>query len=73
MGTLRDYENGTVVRDDATGKVGVVMDHYGARYSLRPRHGGCEWEAWRDDLSAILSDILRADVAEKNANSRTGL
>ncbi|MFH8618571.1 hypothetical protein ACH4E8_26375 [Streptomyces sp. NPDC017979] len=70
---LPELANGTVVRDNATERIGVVMAHSGARYSLRPRGGGLEWDAWRNDLSAILSDILRPAVAELNANSERGL
>ncbi|MEU9607937.1 hypothetical protein [Streptomyces sp. NPDC048057] len=68
-----EFANGTVVRDAATKKVGVVMDRFGDRYCLRPHGGGIEWYASRDDLSAILSDVLRPDVAELTANSRKGV
>ncbi|MFI1824843.1 hypothetical protein ACH41E_00075 [Streptomyces sp. NPDC020412] len=66
------YPVGVVVHDAATGRVGVVMCHDGALYYLRPRSGGLEWTARREDLSAIISDILRPTVAELNANSRKG-
>ncbi|MFI1825358.1 hypothetical protein ACH41E_02730 [Streptomyces sp. NPDC020412] len=68
-----ELANGTTVYDAAAKKVGVVMDHFGSRYSLRSCEDGQEWGAWRSDLSAILSDVLRPAVAERNANSRTGL
>ncbi|OEV06193.1 hypothetical protein AN219_35380, partial [Streptomyces nanshensis] len=44
-GTAPLPANGTVVMDEACGRVGEVMDREGGRLQLRPVRGGREWDA----------------------------
>ncbi|MFF9753379.1 hypothetical protein ACF1FC_11300 [Streptomyces sp. NPDC014344] len=62
---------GTVVVDEHTSRVGVVMDHVGPYLQLRPVGGGREWDADPARVRAASSaERLRASVAAANARSR---
>jgi hypothetical protein len=62
---------GTVVVDEARGRVGEVMDRQGDRLQLRPLRGGREWDAHPARVRpATTSERLSAAVAAVNAVSR---
>ncbi|MEV8115703.1 hypothetical protein [Streptomyces xiamenensis] len=62
---------GELARDSRLDRVGVVMDHVGPSYQLRPVGGGREWDVLPEDLRAADSgDLLRAKVEERNHHSR---
>ncbi|MEO3978497.1 hypothetical protein [Streptomyces sp. CAU 1734] len=66
-----DLRIGAVAYDTGVQRVGVVMDAYESTYWLRPLHGGCEWEAPKEDVRpATVTDQLSAELAEVNAESR---
>ncbi|GLF99356.1 hypothetical protein [Streptomyces yaizuensis] len=64
---------GTLAFDMVTGTIGVVMAEYGTRYYLRPPHGGCEWDAPRDEIRpATVADRIRPALTEANVRSSAG-
>ncbi|MEU9609511.1 hypothetical protein [Streptomyces sp. NPDC048057] len=61
---------GALAYDTVEKRCGVVMDVYGSLVMLRPRHGGCEWDARRENVrTATLDDRLGSALAELNALS----
>ncbi|MEU5973207.1 hypothetical protein [Streptomyces sp. NPDC047315] len=61
---------GELAYDTVEKRCGVVMDVYGSLVMLRPRHGGCEWDARREHIrAATLDDRLGSALAELNAIS----
>ncbi len=53
--------------DEATGRLGYVMDRVGSRVQLRPDCGGVEWDARPEDVrEAVAGDVLRVKVREHN-------
>lgn len=65
---------GAVVHDTKRDRVGVVMAIHAGRIFLRPKGGGCEWEAAGDDLCPVDPRAeLRSRVRELNALSRWGV
>ncbi|WP_327429644.1 hypothetical protein [Streptomyces sp. NBC_01236] len=66
-------EDGGLVVDTKTNKIGYVMGNEGPYVQLRPPGGGCEWDA---DPSAIRqatdTEVLRARVTELNRAGRLG-
>ncbi|GHJ36004.1 hypothetical protein [Streptomyces sp. TS71-3] len=64
---------GTPVRDTARNRIGVVMDHQGPYFQLRPLDGGREWDAAPEDVRPVgPGEVLRARVADANQRSRRG-
>lgn len=60
-----------MVRDTASGRIGVVMDHLGTYVQLRPPGGGREWDTRPEDLRpAETGDVLLGRVQELNENRR---
>ncbi|MFD8216224.1 hypothetical protein ACFV2U_21360 [Streptomyces sp. NPDC059697] len=61
---VEELPEGTLVKDTARNKDGVVMGHVGPAYQLRPLNGGREWDAdpgvvrrltAREEMSARLA------------------
>ncbi|MEU0343334.1 hypothetical protein ABZ092_31365 [Streptomyces bobili] len=68
-----DCELGSLVKDTARNKVGVVMGHYGGdRVQLRPIMGGAEWDAF-DVRPLTAREELNARNAARNEATRQGL
>ncbi len=66
-------EDGTLVVDTKTDKIGYVMGHAGPYVQLRPPGGGCEWDADPDAIrQATDTEALRARVTEMNRAERLG-
>jgi hypothetical protein len=64
---------GETVRDAGSDRVGVVMDHHGPYFQLRPLGGGCEWDADPAHVELLSqAELLSARVAEANVRSRRG-
>lgn len=64
---------GEVVRDEASGRVGIVMGQVGPYTQLRPLGGGREWDADPGRIVAIeRAEILSARLAVVNRRSRQG-
>ncbi|GAA2648425.1 hypothetical protein [Streptomyces vastus] len=63
-------EIGDFVWDEATGKVGRVMDRVGPYWQLKPPGGGREWDACGPLRPATAAERLSAGVALANARSR---
>ncbi|SER83615.1 hypothetical protein SAMN04487983_102350 [Streptomyces sp. yr375] len=61
---------GDLVWDEATRKVGRLMDRIGTRWQLRPAGGGREWDAMGPLRPATAAESLSAGVARANARSR---
>ncbi|WP_372409695.1 hypothetical protein [Streptomyces luteireticuli] len=49
-------QNGTLVVDECSDRVGVVMGHEGPNVQLRPLRGGREWEADPRKLRLATAD-----------------
>lgn len=63
-------EVGSVVFDANRGREGVVMAVGQGRINLRPKGGGCEWEALREHLRPTAGyDLGRSRVAEPGRGS----
>ncbi|MFH8616911.1 hypothetical protein ACH4E8_17785 [Streptomyces sp. NPDC017979] len=61
---------GALAYDTVEKRCGVVMDVHGSLIALRPRHGGIEWDARRENVrTATVDDRLRSALTELNANS----
>lgn len=66
-------EDGSLVVDTKTDKIGYVMGHAGPYVQLRPPGGGREWDADPDAIrQATDTEVLRARVTEKNRAERLG-
>ncbi|WP_051745182.1 hypothetical protein [Streptomyces yerevanensis] len=63
-------EIGDLVWDEATRKVGRVMDRVGPYWQLKPPGGGREWDARGPLRPATVAERLSAGVALANARSR---
>lgn len=63
-------EIGDLVWDEATRKVGQVMDGVGPYWQLKPPGGGREWDAQGPLRPATAAEKLSCDVAMANARSR---
>ncbi|WP_328767812.1 hypothetical protein [Streptomyces sp. NBC_00286] len=63
-------EIGDLVWDEATRKVGRVMDRVGSYWQLKPPGGGREWDARGLLRPATTAERLSAGVALANARSR---
>ncbi|MFF7143144.1 hypothetical protein [Streptomyces nodosus] len=62
---------GTVVRDTARDRVGIVMGHEGPHLQLRPLSGGREWDAEPGQVRPLTpAELLHARLAEVNERSR---
>ncbi|MFI1830109.1 hypothetical protein ACH41E_27280 [Streptomyces sp. NPDC020412] len=67
---LREFEKGALVFDSGANRLGVVMEVCGSLVALRPRGGGIEWDARRENVrAATVDDRLRPVLAELNAFS----
>ncbi len=67
------FAAGAVVVDEASGRVGRVMDRVGGRIWLRPLRGGREWDADPARVRpATPAERLAAAVSAVNAASRGG-
>ncbi|MDG4533958.1 hypothetical protein [Streptomyces sp. AV19] len=65
--------NGTLVVDERSDKVGVVMGHEGPNLQLRPPRGGRGWEARPSAVRVATADEQRtADVAVGRDGSLPG-
>ncbi|MFD4144186.1 hypothetical protein [Streptomyces sp. NPDC058572] len=65
---------GELAKDEASGRIGVVMGEIGGRVQMRPMRGGVEWDAMPDKVVALRArEELSARLAVKNNNSRVGL
>ncbi|MFG2349436.1 hypothetical protein [Streptomyces phaeochromogenes] len=62
-------ENGELVWDEETSRVGRVMDRFGARWLLRPPGGGREWDTRGPLRPATTAEKLSMGVALANARS----
>lgn len=68
-------KRGQLVRDTATGKVGVLLGatHDDAYYRLRPVQGGTEWKAHPLVVTPLSErEALLVKVREENRRSRAG-
>jgi hypothetical protein len=63
-------EIGDLVWDEATRKVGRVVDRVGPYWQLKPPGGGREWDAHGPLRPATAAERLSAGVALANARSR---
>ncbi|MFH8616599.1 hypothetical protein ACH4E8_16175 [Streptomyces sp. NPDC017979] len=64
---------GALAYDIVQMRCGVVMEVYGSLVALRPRGGGIEWDARRENVrAATVDDRLRPVLAELNAFSSRG-
>ncbi|MBC7271206.1 MAG: hypothetical protein H5T76_21255 [Streptomyces sp.] len=72
---MGDYtpEIDDLVFDEATHRVGRVVDRVGPYWQLRPPGGGREWDARGPLRPATLAERLSSEVALVNARSRRGL
>lgn len=59
-----------LVFDEATSKVGRVVDRIGGYWQLRPPGGGREWDAHGPLRPATPAEQLSCDVAPASATSR---
>ncbi|QMU78751.1 hypothetical protein GXW83_26625 [Streptacidiphilus sp. PB12-B1b] len=70
----RRHPLGALVRDTRRDRVGVVQAHLFGMVFLRPKGGGCEWEARPEDVApADERDDFRARLADLNAASSGGV
>ncbi|MFF2653202.1 hypothetical protein [Streptomyces sp. NPDC058045] len=70
---IENPEVHSFVYDEASSKVGEVMDIMGARVALRPPRGGCEWWAEMKSLRPPKKpELLKAKLAQVNHNSIIG-
>ncbi|HET6357341.1 hypothetical protein [Streptomyces sp.] len=53
---------GVLALDMQRGKVGEVMDHWGAHIQLRPKGGGREWDAHPDEVRPLGDDIADGEA-----------
>jgi hypothetical protein len=63
-------EIGDLVFDEATRKVGRVVDRVGPYWQLKPPGGGREWDAPGPLRPATVTESLSFGVALANARSR---
>jgi hypothetical protein len=61
---------GDLVFDEATRKVGRVVDRVGPYWQLKPHGGGREWDAHGPLRPATQAERLSCGVALANARSR---
>lgn len=59
-----------LVFDEATHKVGRVVDRVGGCWQLKPPGGGREWDAYGPLRPATVTESLSFGVALANARSR---
>ncbi|MFJ4619691.1 hypothetical protein [Streptomyces sp. NPDC088812] len=65
---------GALAKDNANGRIGVVMGAVGGRVQMRPTQGGREWDAMPDDVVSLSArEELSARLAARNDDSRVGL
>ncbi|MFF8649824.1 hypothetical protein ACF06D_16565 [Streptomyces griseoluteus] len=65
---------GELAKDNAKGRIGIVMGEIGGRVQIRPIGGGAEWDAMPDNVVAPSArEELSARLAIKNGNSRDRL
>lgn len=66
----REHGVGTLVLDTARDEIGRVMGHMGPYVQLRPRDGGCEWDARPENVRPLsTAESLSDRVAEANRRS----
>ncbi|MDF3140374.1 MULTISPECIES: hypothetical protein [unclassified Streptomyces] len=66
-------ENGALVVDTKTNKIGYAMGNEGPHVQLRPPGGGREWDAAPNEVRhATDTEVLRARVTELNRAGRLG-
>ncbi|MFE6153674.1 hypothetical protein [Streptomyces sp. NPDC057889] len=61
---------GDLVWDEATRKIGEIVDHVGPYWQLKPPQGGREWDAHGQLRPATRAERLSCGVAVVNARSR---
>ncbi|MFF0041694.1 H/ACA ribonucleoprotein complex subunit GAR1/NAF1 [Streptomyces mirabilis] len=61
---------GDLVYDEATRKVGRIVDRVGPYWQLKPPGGGREWDARGALRPATQAERLSCDLALVNARSR---
>ncbi|MEU9291864.1 hypothetical protein AB0D57_46540 [Streptomyces sp. NPDC048275] len=61
---------GDLVFDEATRRIGEVVDHVGPYWQLKPVGGGREWDAHGPLRPVTQAERLSSGVALANATSR---
>ncbi|MFC8871533.1 hypothetical protein ACFUAC_28475 [Streptomyces sp. NPDC057148] len=66
-------EVGSLAKDTATGRVGVVRDRVGGRVQMQPLNGGREWEAMPAKVEPLTArEELTVRNEARNKLTRNG-